>query len=111
MITIYNNSDFKIKITSLRTIGGGEIEQSTAHVKFDFVADDTKIHYIAISSPTAGMCKNTTIKDGHIFVLFENYNMKGRLRMRTMIGYEDSDFADDEANVWSDWQTLNIELK
>lgn len=96
-------SEFKIKITSVLDENGANIPYGSqdfpVHVNF-VVMDNYGGTYLAIYDTEASKCKNVYVEDDHIFVVVQNYKLKGNLKIKVSIAKADDNFKDGTWDAW-----------
>ena len=106
---IITPSDFKIRITRILDNNETPYEINPYDVYLIFkIVDKGGNEYIAISDPFGNNSKNTVInsEDGKLYVVVENYRLKGELSWKIGTKVPDSDFKDGEWRWFASYQPL-----
>lgn len=109
MTNIVFPSDIKLKVNSLKDKDGNDIDVMSVFLVFD-IFDQYHNHYYATSDPEGAKSKNTYFDGEYLFVLIENYKLKGELYWKVGVVGEDESFPDGNQKTWGKCQKLNINI-
>ena len=110
IIDIVFPSDFKIRINSLEGINSVIPFENYPFLQF-LIIDNYGGSYKAIYNPI-DHTKNINVKtDGtYLYVIVENYKLRGALKIKIGIAGTDSDFFDGKWNWYDSAKSLNVNI-
>lgn len=109
MTNIVFPSDIKLKVNSLKDKDGNDIDVMSVFLIFD-IFDIYNNHYYAVSDPEGVKTHNTYFDGNNLYVVIENYKLRGELSWKVGIVSDDEMFEDGNQKTWGKCQKLNINI-
>lgn len=102
-------SDFKIRIKSIKDKDGIVLQPSDVYLYF-VISDKYEHTYEAVWKKQDQGSVNVYEEDGMLYIVVQNYNLKGQLFLKVGTATEDDHFKDNLWNWWSSPKTLQTNI-
>lgn len=104
-------SDFKIKLTHIYDADGNELLPSDIYLYF-IISDKYEHTYEAkwMKDNAGSDCVYLDEEDGLLYIVVQNYNLKGPLFIKIGTAVDDSHFKDNLWNWWAAPKKLDINI-